>query len=386
MKIANAEKSIEAKSDLPANYAQLAFAYAARARETADGKFYTKGMEAVEKGLALDPKDVSSLKAKTRILLGQHEFQKGLELARALTKRSGDDSIIWAMLADAAIETGNYKEAEKAAQWSLDMDQGGSPALIRAAYLRELFGDFDGAIELMQRAFNRILPSDTENRAWLLTHLGQLHLLKNQPEQAVKAHESALQLFPEYHVALLNLAHAKAALGDNDEALELHRRHYAAAPHPENLYELALALKAVGKNDEAKKAFADFEKAALDESKDVDNANRELAIYYVDIAEKPEEAVRIAKIEMANRGDYRTRHAYAWALHADGKNEEALKEMTKALEIGVKEPVMQYHAGVIARDAGDLPAAEKFFKASLRQAPQSSVSAAAAAAIKELSK
>ena len=386
VKIALAEKQIAAKPELANSYAPLAFAYAARARETADGNFYTKAMAAAEKGLAIDPKNMPSLKAQTWVLLGQHEFQKALEKARALRTRTGDDPQVYALLADAAIETGDYQLAEESAQWALDMDTGGIPGLTRAAYLREHFGDFDGAIELMKQAFNRTRPSDSEDRAWLLTHIGHLLLLKNQPAAAIGTHEEALKLFPGYHYALLNLAHAKAAQGKYDEALELHRKHYAAAPHPENLYELALAMKAAGKDDEAKKAFADFEKGALGESENVDNANRELTAYYVDIASKPKEALRIAKIEMGNRTDYRTLHAYAWALHANGQYKEAQKEMAKALEVGVKEPVMQYHAGVIARDAGDPAAAEKFFKASLSQAPKSKVSAAAATALKESSK
>ena len=319
-------------------------------------------MKAVEKALELDPKNYEALKAEAWILLGQHEFQKALEKTRALNKRSGDDPMVYAMRTDAAIETGNYQEAEEAAQWSLDMDAGGVPGLTRAAYLREHYGDFDGAIELMKKSFNRIRSSDKEERAWVLTHIGHLYLLKGEADAAENAHLEALNIFPNYHYALLNLAHTKSAQGKKEEALELHHKHYATAGHPENLYELAKAMREAGKDDEADKAFSDFEKAALEESVNVDNANRELTAYSIDEAKNPVEALRVAKLEMENSQDWRTLYAHARALHANDRFEEARSAMTQALAVGVMIPEMQYHAGIIARDAGDTDAAKSFFE------------------------
>ena len=383
-KIALAEKVLAAKPNDVSAYPPLAFALAARARETSDPKYYTLANEVVSKGLKLEPNNFEVLKAELWLLLGDHEFQKALEKARVLNKRSGDDTMVQAMLADAAIETGHYDEAEKATQWALDMDPGASTGLTRAAYLREHFGDFDGALELMQQAFNRTIDRETEDRAWLLTHIGHLHLLRNQPDDAAKAHEEALRIFPNYHYALRNLSAVRTAQGNHAAALELQRKHYAASPHPENLYELARALRRAGENPEADKAFAEFEKAALAESENADNSNRELVYYFANEAKKPAEALRIAESEMARRQDFRTRQAYAWALHANGQTEKAYDEIKKALKIGAKYPDLQYYAGIIARSAGDKEAARAFFMASLAQAPKSEVSAAATVALNSL--
>jgi tetratricopeptide (TPR) repeat protein len=384
LNIATAQKLVSERPGDAGVYPPLALALAARARETADVEFYAKAMAAVQKSLALEPDNFAARKAEAWILLGQHEFQKALEITRALNKRSGDDPMVYALRTDAAIETGNYDEAETAAQWALDMDQGAVPGLTRAAYLRELFGDLDGAIELMKLAFNRIRSTDSENQAWLLTHLGHLFLLKNETEKAEQAQLSALEAFPGYHYALANLAHVRTAQGDYKAALELHRQHYAAAAHPENLYELAVAMRRAGENEEADKAFAEFEEAALSESQNVDNANRELVSYYVDEAKDPVEALRVAEVEMGHRQDYRTRQAYAWALHAGGQKEKAYDEIKTALAIGVKYPVMQYQAGIIARDAGDKESAKKLLQASIYQAPQSSEAKLAKIALESL--
>ena len=45
--------------------------------------------------------------------------------------------------------------------------------------------------------------------------------------------------------------------------------------------------------------FANFEAAALAESDKADNANRELALYYLQHAKKPADGLRIAQIEAA---------------------------------------------------------------------------------------
>ena len=351
-KIEIAQARIEKMPEQASSYPPLAFAYAARARETADGEFYTKGMEAAQKALELEPGIFDGEKAEIWILLGQHDFQKAYTKAVALNKRNGDDPMVYSLLTDAAIETGRYDEAEKAAQWALDLAPGAATSLTRAAYLRELFGDFDGSIDLMRSAFNTLRPTDVEDRAWLLTQIGHLYLLKGDAEASIRAHEEALKMFPGYHYALLNLAHAKAAQGKYKEAVELHRKHFATAGHPENRYELAVALRKAGMDEEADKEFAIFEKEGLGESKNVDNANRELTAFYIDEAKNPKEALRIANLEMANRQDYLTLYAYARALHANGEFKEAQKQMEKALAVGVKIPEMQAHAATIAKDAG----------------------------------
>ena len=75
------------------------------------------------------------------LLLGNHEFAAAVEKATALNKRAPDDVMVWGFLTDANVELGNYADAEKAAQWMLNLRPRNLPAMTRAAYLRELFGD-----------------------------------------------------------------------------------------------------------------------------------------------------------------------------------------------------------------------------------------------------
>jgi tetratricopeptide (TPR) repeat protein len=326
---------------------QLALALAARARETADTTFYTRADKTLDAALRLDGDNFEALKARAWVLLGRHEFPAALQLATRLNKRAPDDLQVYGFLTDAHAELGNYKEAEESCQWMLDLRPGNIPAFTRAAYLRELFGDLDGALELMTKSYERTPPHETEERAWLLTQIGHLLFLSQRNADAAQALRDALGIFPDYHYALGALAKVVAAEGRHDEAVGLLKRRYEIAPHPENLYDLGKALAASGDKTGAGKAFKQFELEATRESASWDNANRELIFYLVDIAARPAEALKLATMEAARRQDVYTLDAYAWALQANGRVREAHEQVRRARAVGIKDPAFLARAQVI---------------------------------------
>ena len=370
-KIAAARKAIDRNPENYDAYNQLALAQARRARETADPRYYDRADESLAISLRLSPKNLEAERIEVWILLGKHEFAAALEHAVALNKRVPDDVMTYAFLVDANVELGNYAEAEKAAQWMLDLRPGNVPGLTRAAYLRELFGDIEGAIDFMQNAYQRTPNTEVEDRAWTLTQLAHLDLMRGRVENADRLLKSALALYPEYHYALANLGKVRTAQGRLDEAVQAFRDLYHVAPHPENLYLLAKSLERAGRTEECMKAFSEFEQKALAESIVTDNSNRELVYYFADVADNPSEALRIARMETARRHDSPTLEAYAWALHANGMTNQAQAAMKSALEVGIEDAMSLYHAGVISRTAGDTLASKKYFQRSLEVNPHS---------------
>src|SRR5204863_635036 len=120
------------------------------------------------------------------------------------------------------------------------------------------------------------------------------------------------------------------------EAVDLLQQRYKAAPHAENLYDVAEALELAGRHQEAQRAFAEFEAKSQLESVRADNSNRELIFYYADHAHQPAKALAVAQSEYGRRHDVFTLDAYAWALHANGHDPEALKQIQTALEAGIR--------------------------------------------------
>jgi tetratricopeptide (TPR) repeat protein len=234
--------------------------------------------------------------------------------------------------------------------------------LIRGANLRELFGDTDGALDLLNMALQSTPPAEVEDAAWITTQMAHLDLSVGRITEAEKLLANALAMFPDYTYALGNLAKVRIEQKRFDDAVTLLQRRYNNAPRAENLYDLAEALQLAGRKSEAEKAFAVFEQRALQESSKADNSNRELIFCYSDQAKHPEKALEIARAEYARRHDVFTLDAYAWALHKNGQDGEARKHIETALAIGIRDARMLAHAGEIALKLGDRAAAERYLE------------------------
>jgi len=343
-------------------YNALALALSRRARETSDVKFYAEAEAALQKSFEISPGNFDGERIHVWLLLGKHEFAMALQEAIKLNKKMPDDVMVYGFLTDANVELGNYKDAETACQRMLDLRTGNLPAITRAAYLRELFGEVEGAIELMNMAFQSTPPSQAEDGAWILTQIAHLNLTVGNLDKAEKNLRQALTMFPGYHYALGNLAKVRIQQKRYPEAVELLKQRYQAAPHAENLYDLAEALQLAGRTDEAHQAFAEFEQKSLAETYRADNSNHELIFYYADHANDPAKAMEVAKREIARRQDVFTLDSYAWALYVNGQYGEARKQIETALAVGIRNARMFGHAGEISLKAGDKAAAERYLR------------------------
>jgi len=146
--------------------------------------------------------------------------------------------------------------------------------------------------------------------------------------------------------------------------VELLKQRYEAAPHAENLYDLAQALQLAGKTDDANKAFAEFERKSLLETNRGDNSNHELIFYYADYPGDPTRALEVAQREIARRHDVFTLDSYAWALYRNGRYADARKQIETALAVGIRDAKIFRHAGEIALKSGDKGAAERYLRES----------------------
>jgi tetratricopeptide (TPR) repeat protein len=364
-----AEQSIELANKILASkpndyeaYNALALALSRRARETSDPAYYTKAEQALERSFAISPGNFDGARIHVWLLLGKHEFAAALEEGTKLNKKIPDDVMIYGFLTDANVELGKYTDAEKSAQWMLNLRGANVPSLTRTAYLRELFGDNEGAVELMEMALQSVSPTEAEDRAWITTQIAHLKLASGKTQQAEELLQQALSEFPNYHYALANLAKVRLQQKRYEEATQLYRQRYNAASHAENLYDLAEALELSGRHDQAETAFAEFEKKSLAETGKADNSNHELVLYYADYAKQPQKALEVAQRELARRQDVYTLDCYAWALYANGKYSEAQQQIQRALSVGIQDAKLLRHAGEIALKTGDTVSAQRYLR------------------------
>jgi predicted Zn-dependent protease len=116
----------------------------------------------------------------------------------------------------------------------------------------------------------------------------------------------------------------------------------------------------------ARRALADLDAKLPEDHRLV---NRPLALYFADHGE-PARALAMAGRELEGRKDAYGWDAYAWALFRAGRAPEAVAPMRQALARGTVDPLLEFHAGAIARASGDAAGARRHLERALRIDPR----------------
>ncbi len=129
-RIASAKQQLRADPKKVQAYNELAIAFLTRARETADPSYLKDADAALVQGLGLDPSNFQLQRTQVALMLSRHEYAQARERATALNHRTPDDVMTYGYLAEADIALGNYPEAERNAQWMLNMRPNNIPGLV----------------------------------------------------------------------------------------------------------------------------------------------------------------------------------------------------------------------------------------------------------------
>ena len=205
-RVAAAQQRVAAQPKSPQAYNELAFAYCRWARDTGDVKLYDSADNALQRSFQLSPANYEAQKLEVTVLLGRRDFAKALKLATELNHKVPDDIAGWGLVVDSRLALGNEKEAERAAQWILDLRPGSSLGFVKAAEVREQIGDLEGAIQFYEEAARRTAQTDFDERAWLLNQQARLVLKSGNAKRAEELFGQALKLFPDSQSVRTNLA------------------------------------------------------------------------------------------------------------------------------------------------------------------------------------
>ena len=324
-------------------YNSLAVGLTRRARETGDTAYYEEAWKALELARHLDSNNRQTLRISAWVSMGQHEFARAYAISEQYDRQYPGDSWNQSVMGDALMELGRYDEAEKAFQRMVDLKPG-TAAYSRVAYVRELRGDLNGALEIMRMALTSTESRESEDRAWLWVQIAHLQDISGDLDAADASYRSALAEFSGYHYALAGLAELTLRRGDAEEATRLAQQALSAAPHAERYLILADALRALGKEQEARAAEETFERLALQNVNKADNENHDLVLFYLERRPHPQWALSIAKIESSRRRDVHSLDRLAIALAANGEERQARRLMKRVLEIGTHDPLILRHA------------------------------------------
>ena len=226
--------------------------------------------------------------------------------------------------------------------------------------------DFRNALSL---ALDEV-PRQRETVAWCRWQLGEAAFSAGNYEEAERRYREALTDFPDYYRAVGSLARVLAARGNLGAATEQAERAVRLLPDPSFLAQLGDLYKLSGREREASAQYALIEQIAkLSELNGV-LYNRQLALFYADHDLKPAAAYELAAKEYKVRRDIYGADAVAWTALKAGKIEEAQALIKEALRLGTQDAKLLYHAGMIARAAGNQEVARDFLKRALELNPQ----------------
>lgn len=356
--------------DRQANQA-LGVAYMQKARETGDPGYYGKAEELLNRALQLNPQDFNSMSALGALALARHEFQQALEWgerAKAITPFNPHN---YGVIGDAQIELGMYEQATQTVQTMVDQRPDLS-SYARVSYLRELYGDVDGAIAAMQQAVKAGGPN-AENTNWVRVQLGNLYFNRGELDEAERQYLEALANYPKYPPALSALGRVRAAQGKQDEAIDLYLKAIEIIPLPQYAIELGDLYALRGQQPEARKMYdlVRFEQE-LYKANGVD-VDMELALFDADHRQNLELAVTRARAAYAKRPSIHAADVLAWTLYQSGNYEEAQKYSELARRLGTRDALMEYHAAMIAYQAKDYATATELLDRALSLNPHFSI-------------
>jgi cytochrome c-type biogenesis protein CcmH/NrfG len=361
-RIAAARQQLKVDPKKVQAYNELAIGFLRRVRETADPNYLNQADDALAQGLKLDSTDFQLQRTQVALMLSRHQFLEARELATALHHRVPDDVMTYGCLAEADMGLGNYSEAETNAQWMMNLRPNNTPALLVGARLRVLFGDNRGAIEFLNRAGAQTSPVEVEEQAWIANQIASILIDSGQIDVAAQALQQAAQVFPNYPYTMENLARVRMAQNRAGDAVQLLTQATALDRDPHALYQLAKAQDAAGQKPDARATLAEFEKLASDSARATDESKRDLILMDAERPDTALDALKLAQAEIQTRQDVWTLDAYAWALYANARFQEADAAAQKAIAVGIQSAQIFDHAGHIAQKLNRGEDAAKYFK------------------------
>ena len=180
---------------------QLGWAFVTKARESFDPGFYKLAEQCARAIEKRNPQSQEATLLRAHVLQNLHRFKESETLARHLVQQRGL-SFDYGLLGDALMEQGKLNDAVEAYQQMMNLKPD-LRAYARAAHMRWLKGDLEGAIEAMQLAVGAASPQEAESASWVNTRLAFYEFQAGRVNEAEQRCALAFSLQNNYPPTLL---------------------------------------------------------------------------------------------------------------------------------------------------------------------------------------
>jgi tetratricopeptide (TPR) repeat protein len=354
--------------------ARLADVLLRQARVASNPGLAVRAEEVLKTALRHEPSNYDAMRAMQAVLLSQHRFQEAIELATRGRTIDPIDSWNDGVLGDAHLELGEYAQAFDAFEQMMKHRPSG-PAYARASYARELQGDLDGALRLMQMATDATSAHDPEGQAWHHAQTGDLLFQLGRLDAAQREYDHAAFIFPAHPFAAMGRARVKVAQGDYRGALDIYLELMKRGPQPFLAARAGELYEQLGEQKDAERCYALAENGWR-----YDTPEPTLLVAFLAAHDrKLSDAVTIGEQTAARRHDIFTMDALAWAYFRSGRVADAAKASAQAMRTNTRDRTILYHAAAIAQAAGNRTSARTLLERALNANPHFDLASAPAA-------
>ena len=347
------DKTAELKAKLAVNpedlktRLQLATIFITEQRITGEHHYYYPAIEKILNGvLSIDAKNFEATVYKASLRMSQHQFADAKKIAEEAKNINPNNAYVYGILVDANVELGNYEEAIAMS----DKMQALKPSLeaySRASYLREIYGDYPGAIAAMKLAVQAGLPG-SEPQCWSRNVLGDLYLNTGKLAEAKSTFEENLYMRPSYAPSMAGLAKVETKMKNYTRAIALLDSANAIMPQSSFQEQKADVYAAMGDTKKAMDKYAEVQKQLIkDASTPGHSVSLELSRSFIktnqwDSAKKyamMEYTIRPKNIDVNNE--------LAWIAYSQNEYGKAKTYLQTALSTNSKNPELLQRAAAI---------------------------------------
>ncbi len=328
------------------NMLKLASAYLQSFKLSGDITTLKKGDSLLKASSAkLKDSDPEILFAISQNSVTQHQFRNAEFYNDAAEKAEGDPFINRLLDFDAGMELGNYKDA--VLQLASLSDKSSFDYLIRKAKLEDHNGNLDGAIELMEQAFEEVKDKKKSLYCWTLSNLGDMYGHAGQIEKAYNSYLKVVQKDSSYLYALKGIAWIAYAHDNNTKEAKKIIQFLLSQTKMPDLW-LTLAEMEEWEGNIAKSDW--YTRLFLQEVQHPeygDMYNKYLIHLYTEQLKDYDKALALAKKEVNNRPTPETYDWLAWVYYNKGEKEKAYAIVNTHVYGQTFEPTAMLHTGFI---------------------------------------
>ena len=353
----------------------LVNAYIMEARISGNIAYYDKAaMKTVDNILTSEPGNYEALMLKALIQLSQHHFADGLATANTAVNINPNSAFVYGLLVDANVEMGNYDSALDAADKMVTI-RPDLRSYSRIAYLREIYGDYPGAVSAMKLAVEAGVPAE-ESTEWCRTQLGRLYENMGEINKASFQYNLSLAARPGYAYALAGLGRIASYEKKYDSAVYYYQQAQNVVTDLGVKENLAIAYSNAGQPEKA----SALNKEVIDEM----NKNAQISISDPTIGHYSDKELAYAYLQN-NDYDKALEHALAeynrrpknidvnetmaWVYYKRNEINKALTYLDAAFVTHSKNPMLLCTAGLIYSKTGNTEKGKMMLSLGLKHDP-----------------